>query len=359
MTKRLLLLNGLAALMVVINHAASYGLNAMFFWTDRYRDVTVPNFDQYGSIFYYVLFIAHEIAEFAIPAFLFVSGYFVAFAARTSKTGISWEFVTTRIKKLLIPFVIWVTILIILLQRFPPTLQEVLTVYYYIPLIIQYYLLSPILVPLAKNHWKLLLIVTAIIQLGLGFLRLPALLGFDWPGLGLLIRLTPIWFFPGRIFYFSIGLVAGMHIQTFGQWINRAKWGLLLTAIIVFIITIIEYEYLVHLLDRYWLIPVYAGALKPIYAVSMVLSILAFSEVRYPFANKITDIGAKSLGIYFINTPVLYVVGSLLYYFAPAVLGMPVLYQVILLTFGYAVPLIMMSITMRTPARRVYHYIFG
>jgi fucose 4-O-acetylase-like acetyltransferase len=359
MTKRLLLLNGLAALMVVINHAASYGLHALFFWTDRYRDVTVPNFDQYGSAAYYVLFIAHEVAEFAIPAFLFVSGYFVAFAARTAKTSVGWDFVFSRIKKLIIPFVIWITILIILLQKFPPTLQEVLTLYYYIPLIIQYYLLSPILVPLAKNHWKLLLIATAIIQLGLGFLRLPALLGLDWPGVELLIRLTPIWFFPGRIFYFSIGLVAGMHVQEFGQWISRVKWGLLITAIIVFAITIIEYEYLVNLLDRYWLIPVYAGALKPIYAVSLVLCILAFAEVRLPYANKISDIGAKSLGIYFINTPVLYVVGSLLYYFAPAVLGMPFLYQAFLLTFGYMVPLLMMSITVRTPARKVYHYVFG
>ena len=150
-----------------------------------------------------------------------------------------------------------------------------------------------------------------------------------------------------------------MHVQEFGQWISRVKWGLLITAIIVFAITIIEYEYLVNLLDRYWLIPVYAGALKPIYAVSLVLCILAFAEVRFPYANKISDIGAKSLGIYFINTPVLYVVGSLLYYFAPAVLGMPFLYQAFLLTFGYTVPLLMMSITVRTPARKVYHYVFG
>lgn len=115
---------------------------------------------------------------------------------RTNKSGVSWEFVSSRIKKLIVPFVIWTTILMILLRRFPPTLQELLTVYYYIPLIIQYYLLSPILVPLARNHWKLLLVVSAVIQLGLGFLRLPALLGLDWPGVDLIIRLTPIWFFP-------------------------------------------------------------------------------------------------------------------------------------------------------------------
>lgn len=359
MTKRLLLLNGLAALMVVINHSASYGLNALFFWTDRYRDVAAPNFDAYGSFAYYALFITHEIAEFAIPAFLFVSGFFVAFAARTATAGVTWDFIFSRIKKLIIPFAIWSVIMIILLRRFPPTVQEVLTVYYYIPLIIQYYLLSPIIVPLAKNHWKLLLILAAIIQLTLGTLRLLPLLGVEVPGVELIIRLTPIWFFPSRIFYFSLGVVAGLHIQAFGHWISRAKWGLLATAVIAFVLTLLEYEYLVRLLDRYWLIPVYGGALKPIYAVSLVLCILAFAEVRLPYANRIEGIGTKSLGIYFINTPVLYVVGSLLYYFAPAVLGMPFLYQAILLSFGYAVPLLLMSVTVRTPARRVYRHVFG
>jgi peptidoglycan/LPS O-acetylase OafA/YrhL len=33
--------------------------------------------------------------------------------------------------------------------------------YYYIPMLVQMYLLSPLLVPLAKKHWRLTLLVTA------------------------------------------------------------------------------------------------------------------------------------------------------------------------------------------------------
>ncbi len=39
MVNRLLLLNGLAAIMVAFHHAAAYGFNAMFRWTDRYLPV--------------------------------------------------------------------------------------------------------------------------------------------------------------------------------------------------------------------------------------------------------------------------------------------------------------------------------
>lgn len=359
MTKRLLLLNGLAALMVVLNHSASYGLNALFFWTDRYRDVSVPNFDQFGSIAYHILFTVHEIAEFAIPAFLFVSGFFISFAARTSTTGLKWEYVISRIKKLIPPFILWSVVLMILLRNFPPTFRQVMTVYYYIPLIIQYYLLSPLLVPLARDHWKGLLIVTGFIQLGLESVRLLALLGVDIPGLQLIIDLTPIYFFPGRIFYFSIGLVAGLHIQGFAQWIKQARWFLLGGAFVFLALSIIEYEFLTELLEKPWLVPYYSGVLKALYAVSLTLSILAFDLVRLPFKAQISDIGAKSLGIYFVNTPALYVAGTLMYYFVPAVLGMPLLYQAILIAFGYGVPLLLMAIGSKTPARRVYHFVFG
>jgi hypothetical protein len=359
MTKRLLLLNGLAALMVVLNHSASYGLNALFFWTDRYRDVSVPNFDQFGSIAYYVLFIVHEIAEFAIPAFLFVSGFFIAFTARTSTTGLKWEAVFSRIRKLIPPFILWSVVVMILLRNFPPTFRQVMTVYYYIPLIIQYYLLAPFLIPLARNHWRSLLIVTGCIQLGLESVRLLALLGVDIPGLQLIIDLTPIYFFPGRIFYFSIGLIAGLHVQGFSQWIKQARWLLFGGSIVFLTLSIIEYEFLAELLQKPWLVPYYSGVLKVLYAVGLTLSILAFDQVRIPFAAQISAVGAKSLGIYFVNTPVLYVVGTLLYYFAPAILGLPFLYQAILITFGYGIPLLLMAIVAKTPARKMYHYVFG
>ncbi len=81
MVRRLLLLNGLATLGVAIHHAVAYGFLAMFTWTNAYRDVTVPNYDMLGSPSYYALIITRQLDSFAIPAFFFMSGFFVAFAS--------------------------------------------------------------------------------------------------------------------------------------------------------------------------------------------------------------------------------------------------------------------------------------
>lgn len=322
-------------------------------------EVSVPNFDQFGSVAYYVLFLIHEIAEFAIPAFLFVSGYFIAFAARTNEGEIRLDFISSRIKKLILPFIIWSIIVIIVLQRFPPTLNQVLTVYYYIPLIIQYYLLSPLLVPLARSRWKLLLAGAAILQFGLEGLRLLAILGVDLPGIDILIRITPIWLFPGRIFYFSIGLVAGMHVQAFNQWLSRSKWILLISSVVFFTLSVAEYEYLTNFLQDQWLIPKYSGLFRALFAVTFTLSILAFDKIPLPYPQKIANLGGKSLGIYFANTPILYIVASLMYYFTPTILGMPLVYQIILITTGLGGSLLLMTIVKRSPVRKAYPYIFG
>lgn len=359
MTKRLLPLNGLAALMVVLNHSASYGLNALFFWTDRYRRVSVPNFDQYGSLTYYILFFIHELAEFAIPAFLFISGFFIAFAARNDEGELKWDFVISRIKKLILPFLLWSIVIAVLLRRFPPTFRQFMTIYYYVPLIIQYYLLSPILVPLARRYPQVLLISAAIVQLGLESLRLLALLGVNFPGMQLLIELTPIYFFPGRIFYFSIGLVAGLHLEGFSKWLIGAKWVLLTLAGVLLLLSMAEYEYLAELLDRKWLVPEYSGIFRALFAVAFTLSLVAFDKIPLPFWAKLSRLGSKSLGVYFINTPALYVVGLLMYKFSPGLLGMPLIYQAILIAFGLGTPLFMMEILQKIPVKRIYHLAFG
>ena len=75
MLKRLLYMNGLAILAVVLNHARVWGVVAMVFWADRYKPVTVPDYSQVGSAEYYSLLVLDGIIQFAIPTFLFVSGF--------------------------------------------------------------------------------------------------------------------------------------------------------------------------------------------------------------------------------------------------------------------------------------------
>jgi hypothetical protein len=363
MTKRLLLLNGIAALLVILNHTAYYGFIAMFNWTDRYQEVAVPNFDQLGSVSYYFLFIAHQIAEMAIPAFLFVSGFFIAFAARASRSGVTWEMVWSRSKRLIPPFLIW-TAIFTTINYFSPSevtvnILYLLERYYYIPLIIQLYFLSPFLVRLVKKNWLLALLITAGIQFGAQALRHTYYLGLDFSGRNLLIDLTPVWFFPGHIFYFTIGVVAGTYLQQFSQVIVRFRWILLGAAVAFLVLTIVEYELVAWIAGKDWLGYAFSGISRNLYAIFAVLAFLAFDKVRLPYSEKLSEWGTKSLGIYLLNMPAMHLIALTFYWVVPWILGIQLLIQPLLFLAGLSIPLIVMSLVNRPRTRFAYRYLFG
>ena len=76
--RRLLILNGLAIIGVILFHAAGWGFVAIFAWSDRYMPVMETVSDQRGSAPYNALRLVEQLVVFSIPAFLFVSGFFIA-----------------------------------------------------------------------------------------------------------------------------------------------------------------------------------------------------------------------------------------------------------------------------------------
>ena len=176
MNKSLLTLSGLAILAVVMNHASHSGFIAMYWWTDRYLPVTVPNYDQMGSLAYYGLVAAQKLAVFSVPAFLFITGMFLSYAAHGTQTHLTWVMVRRRILNLLIPYLIWsiVYFSVDFMIGNQKSLGEYIlclftirdSVFFYIPLIMVYYIVSPFLAPLTKKHPRLLL--------GIGAMALPA-----------------------------------------------------------------------------------------------------------------------------------------------------------------------------------------
>src|SRR5574338_1320500 len=110
MNRRLLMLNGLAILAVLANHASHSGFIAMFWWTDRYMPVSVPNYDQMGSLSYYLLIVMQKLAVFSVPTFLFITGIFLAYTARGSQSHLTWKVVSKRVLNLLPPYFLWTTV---------------------------------------------------------------------------------------------------------------------------------------------------------------------------------------------------------------------------------------------------------
>lgn len=366
MTKRLLYLNGLAILMIPLQHACAYGLQALFMWTNVYLPgVDVPNYSLLGTLPYHILINLRQITTFAVPCFLFISGFFISFLARGKDAKVSWAQVFPRVKVLIFPFVIWTIIRFGLLRRPPENLDEALDPYHFVPLLIQFYLISPFLVSAAKKNWKALLIITAILHLSIQLFRYTESLGFVIPGQQLVLTLTPRWFILGQQpFWFPLGLVVGLNLKEFQGWLTANRTKLLVTTLFFVVLMTVEYYVAFAISGDFWLGNTFGGAsfsgfARNFYIVSIMFFLLSLDDASLPLPKQFADLGGKSLGIYMGNIPAIYVAAVLMYRLTPVLLGMQYIYVPVLFAAGLGLPLLFMWIVRNTPLRVAYRYFFG
>ena len=369
MVRRLLYLSGLAIFAVIIFHAAGLGFVAMFAWAHRYTDAaSVASSDPTGSLSYWLLHAEEQISVFAIPAFMFISGFFVAFATSRSQRTIAWSSIFARIKGLIIPYTLWTFGLFALafVQGRRPGLagyaQMYLTgsispAYYYVPLLIQLYLLAPFLIPIARSRPITLLVVTGLIQFAVMLSYYPLLLGTQNPQLIALGQLVPKWLFITRIFAFSSGIVAGFHLPALKGFLEKSRVWLIGAAIALIPIGMIEWEWMARRSSE-WLAH-RETFVDVLYSAAFILAILAVSQTALPFARSVEWLGGRTYGIYLIHLIAMEYFARALYHFIPTVLGYQIILQPLLIAVGLAVPLGLMWLVSRTPANRYYRYIFG
>lgn len=369
MVKRFLILNGIAIVAAVLYHASGWGFTALIWWADRYLPVSSPNFDQIGGVGYYFLRFLEQLVIFAIPAFLFVSGYFISVAAGRSQKTVSWKLIRTRIINLLIPFVLWSVLILIakIIQGDSYTPFEFITTivlgrteapFYFVPVLIQLYLISPFLVPLARKHWKLLLGVAFIVQSAVVLMRYDLILSLDLSWLKPFLFLTRSFLIFGNVFWFIFGMVVGFHLEVIKAVVVRYRWLFLCAAILFFCLGMFEWERLLTASGQDW-IAVRETFIDNLYSLAILGTFIAFGQVKYPLTNRLSVWGAKSFGIYLTHSSVLEYSARLIYHFAPGLLGIQIILIPILLSLGLGIPLLFMEIVNRSPVRKYYSYIFG
>jgi peptidoglycan/LPS O-acetylase OafA/YrhL len=371
MVRRLLYLNGLAAIGVVLNHAVGWGFVAKFWWVHRYLPLNSPNFASMGDFSYYAMRVIEQLIIVSIPIFLFVSGFFIAVATGRNQTTVAWSLVLTRIKNILIPYVIWSGVVFLLEFMESRTLLpagvylsrlvfgRTYDVFYFIPLLVQLYLLSPFLVPLAKNKPKLFLLGAGLLQLLVLILRYGVVLAIDSRLIDQLSFLLPSWFFPGFIFWFLLGIVVGFRLQELKEFLSRVDRRILLSMLVVlFLAGLFEWEMLLRMSGQDWIGP-RDTLIDALYSGVFILTFISFDHLKYPLPGEIGGLGARSFGIYLVHAPVLEYSARMIYHFLPFLLAYQVIFLPILITLGLGIPLILMNFVKKTPAKFSYSYLFG
>lgn len=368
MTRQLLLLNGFAVAAAVVFHSVGWGFTSLFWWTDRYREVAVPNFAELGGTSYYALRVAEQVVCFGVPAFLFVSGFFVAFAAGRQGT-IGLGKVGPRVRMLIVPYVVWTTAIFVARALEGRTLTpggyashllfgRAAQPFYFVPLLVQLYLLSPAVAAAARRHWKGTLLSAATVQLAIQVASYPVLLGWDAPLAQWISRHSPSWFFPHLVFWFVLGVVAGANgpvlIARLAAWKPLLPW---MTAALA-LAGIVEWELLLRASGREWLAPT-ATVIDGLYALAVILTFLAYAPIRVPAKQMWQALGERSFGVYLMHAPVLEFAARGLYHAVPATLEHQAVFQTLLVGAGLLVPIAVMATVNRSAARSSYNYLFG
>lgn len=369
MVRRLLVLNGIAAIAAVGHHAIHWVLNAMVWWADRYRLVSVPNYDMIGGWQYQGLRFIDQLALLGVPSFLFISGFFLANSTSASQKTISWRIVLNRIRVILIPYIIWVLVLLSgdVAEGVRYSASETFRLfatgsiarpYYYVPLLLQLFLLSFILIPIARDHHKALLWIAFLLQIPVISLTYLRLLGVDLNNFARLSVIFADWHVPGYLMWLVLGMVAGFHKQEFKGFIKQHQQVIFIVFIVSFFLGIVEWTYWRQLIEREWLSP-QITLIDKIFTIFFLLSFFSIENLRIPYAKSIEKIGTMSYGIYLIHVPVLEYTSRLIYHLIPNLLGSFGMLFLLLTVLGALIPIVMMEVVNRSPVRRIYQYIFG
>ena len=148
---------------------------------------------------------------------------------------------------------------------------------------------------LVQWNWKLILVISGLIQLipvGLTYLGYA---GIGSPWIGNISSLFPVWLPFQWIFFFTFGISAGFHIQGFTEWLLKYKLVLLVLVLLTGMLNILEADYLMQSTLQTW--GAYNGTITyNLYATTFILWFLAL--VTVPFSKRLSKLGVMSYGIY-------------------------------------------------------------
>jgi len=233
---------------------------------------------------------------------------------------------------------------------------------FFIPLLAQFLLLSPLIVRLGASRPRLLLLISALMQLTM--MALQYLYLFRGPYLAGVKSVLGSFLGPSELFfwhwalYFPLGVVCGLYSAQIARWLARVKRLLLIVVLVFGLLTMLETEWLYSITQirsglHHWKLS------SLIYILSFIFFYLSINRRSVPFVKRLEKIGSKTLGIYLIHQEVLELTARVTYHVAPWMFPVPALFLPVLLVAGVAGPMLLMAITVKTPARKLYHYVFG
>jgi peptidoglycan/LPS O-acetylase OafA/YrhL len=344
-------LSGLAILGVFLNHSNWHILG-------RFSPGDLPG---------YFFLPLDQAGKFGVMAFLFMAGYFIAYATNGGKADLRWSIVQARLATLVWPWLIW-SGLIMIGQTFQGrgiSLEDyagdLFIQYYFVPLLMFYYLLAPLFVRWGRAHARTLLGVMAAVQLT-GMLvfyaryywaPFPEAL-WPWVDLGPLDYLRFAFFFP-------LGLTVGMFPdQAKGRlagWKPFLPW----LTFLFFGLSVLETAQAYRLGGGLW--PGAGDQTKltsVLFSVALISCFVVADKLTVPFKRFVVTLGSHTYGYYLAHYVILGIVGRVIQRFWPWLDAQEWLLGLVLFSLTTSLSMLLIEGWARLPViNRFHRYLFG
>ena len=341
-------LRGIAIFLVIINHSIVLSL----------QTITQFNLPRVSPLEKGILLAIKEIGVLAVPIFLFLAGAFMMYSlsGKTIKEG--YRLIIPALKNAVIPYILWSLIfyLIIFIVNHETYsvfgyIKNLLVGYPYnfVPILVFFILLSPILAWFSKKFPVLTIVLLLIYQIILLNIQLPGVLGFVFPNwmnfvsppiLGLPLTLWAV--------FYGIGMVYILNSEKYKRIISPVIILIGLFSLALFIVAALREIGLIQFQLAEWLLPIITMLLLPfIYRNSI------------PFVRFFEGLGKRSYGIYFMNLIIIKLLVFLLVNIFPIIFQIETLLVIILSICTYFITTFLMEKLEKSSARKYYRYIFG
>ncbi len=253
---------------------------------------------------YNITFILNQICRFSVPAFIFISGMGITISYNRKENY--FYFLWKRCKKVLPQYLVWCLIYIIAITKNYNIHQNIDYIIhgkvfyhlYFIPLIIELYLIFPIIYRFIENIWFVILSfgVTAVMIIYTYYF----------------INVTPdMWFFDKKnllywIFYFCIGGYIGKHKDTILPKLKNYSFiifGCLIISMLYVLDSLIFYKGIGKNLE--YLVTFQRPSII-IYSTLFILFIFSFNWKNKLFMGIIKYISKASYSVYLCHALILY-----------------------------------------------------
>lgn len=356
------LLSALAIIGVVLNHAVWQVLS------------NIPAGSRNG----YTYLPLDQMGKIAIPAFMFIAGYFIAYATSGGRKPLAWNVVRARIGKLFWPWVLWAFIWLgmqvsaqVLGLRSGGTplgfnirsiLLALFAQYYFIPMLMVYYLAAPLLVRIARRSLRALFFITILLQLAgvaLFYIQVyaphtlpPGLQSGNWLDVTLLQYLR-------FAFYFPLGLASGMKPSAFApllRWRKALPW---LTALAFVLATLeggLAYGFL---RDNWQRGDSHVKVTSMLLSLGLIFCFMVYSNIPVPahWRKPVRELSANTYGLYLAHYVVMAVLDKIIARFVPPSVPLQILYIFLLVAATLSLSLWMIHLSMRSG--RLHDLLFG